>query len=207
MDVRKGLRDQIELWLMLLFLTSLGWSFGLILTSVVVGAFGTPPERSINLTLAGMLGGVFVSFLSMFVLRDAIKTTKTWVLAATLGWLLGLLGTVYTIQLMEGALGWIVGGAIGGLVYGLVQSFGLRREFGRNIPWIVLNALGWAGAYGLGYTLPTDFGVDRIATMSIPISKGMLGWVMLGTFAVLLLILLFATVSKGDKGERIQWWP
>ena len=108
---------------------------------------------------------------------------------------------------MDGDLGWLVGGAIGGLIYGLAQSFGLRREFGRNIPWFVLNALGWAGAYGLGFTLPTDFGVDRITTMSIPISKGMLGWVMLGTFAVLLLILLFATVSKGDKGERIQWWP
>jgi hypothetical protein len=208
MNESKGLRDQIELWLMLVFLTSLGWSFGLILTSMFVGAIGTSPERSINLTLAGILGGILISLLSMFVLRDAIKSMRIWILAATLGWVLGLLGTIYSIQVISGVLGWIIGGALGGLIYGLVQVFGFKPGFGRGIPWIILNALGWAAAYGLGHAFPSDMGVGSISAMNVTISKGLLGWVMLGTFAVLVLILIFATIKRGDRGgNRVQWWP
>ena len=208
MNEKTGLRDQIELWLMLLFLTSLGWSFGLILTSVFVSAIGSPPEGSINLTLAGILGGILISLLSMFILRDAIKNMRIWVLATTLGWMLGLLGTSYSIQLIPGVLGWIIGGALGGLIYALVQRFGYKPGFGKGIPWLILSALGWGAAYGLGHAFPSELGMQGIASISTFISKGMLGWVMLGTFAVLILILLFATLKRGDRGEsQIQWWP
>lgn len=207
MNEKKGIRNQVELWLMLVFLTSLGWSFGLILTSVFVGAIGTPSERGINLTLAGILGGILVSLISMFVLHDSIKTMRIWVLAATLGWVLGLLGTVYSIQLVPGMAGWLIGGALGGLIYGLVQRFGLKPGFGRGILWIVLNAVGWAAAYGLGNAFPTEMGMQSITAMNLVISKGLLGWVVLGTFAVLALILSFATLKREDRGERVQWWP
>ena len=207
MNERKGFRAQLELWLILVFLTSLGWSFGLILTAVFVGVMGTPPERSINLTLAGILGGILISLLSMFVLRDSIITMRSWVLAATLGWLLGLLGTIYSIQLIPGVTGWLIGGALGGLIYGLAQGFGLKPGFGKGLPWILLNGLGWTAAYELGNAFPSEIGMQDITSISIPISKGLLGWVMLGTFAVLALILLFATLKREDRGERIQWWP
>jgi hypothetical protein len=208
MNEKTGLRDQIELWLMLLFLTSLGWSFGLILTSVFVSAIGSSPERSINLTLAGILGGILISLLSMFILRDSLKNMRIWVLATTLGWVLGLLGTSYSIQLISGAFGWIIGGALGGLIYTLVQRFGYKPGFGKGIPWLILNALGWGAAYGLGHAFPSELGMQAISSISTFVSKGMLGWVMLGTFAVLILILLFATIKRGDRGEnRVQWWP
>ena len=207
MKASKSFRDQIELWLMLVFLTSLGWSFVLILTSVLVGAVGAVPGSTTSLALAGILGGILISLLSTFALRDSIQNMGTWLLATTLGWMLGLLGTVYSTQAMSGATGWIIGGALGGLIYGLVQSYGFRPGFGRSIPWIILNALGWAGAYGFGYALPTDLSMDRIASINVSVSKGMLGWVMLGAFAVLTLILLFATLKRGDRGERVQWWP
>jgi hypothetical protein len=207
MKASKSFRDQVELWLILIFLTSLGWSFGLILTSVLVGTVTTALDSTIKLVLAGILGGILISLLSMFVLRDFLRSMGTWLLAATLGWALGLLGTTYSIQAMSGAVGWIIGGALGGLIYGLVQSFGFKPGFGRSIPWIILNALGWAVAYGLGNAFPSDMGMESITAMSVTISKGLLGWVMLGTFAVLLLILLFATIKRGDRGERVQWWP
>ncbi len=207
MKASKSFRDQVELWLMLVFLTSLGWSFGLILTSVLVGTVTTVLDSTIKLVLAGILGGILISLLSMFVLRDSVKSMATWLLAATLGWALGLLGTTYSIQIMSGAVGWIISGALGGLIYGLVQGYGFKPGFGRSVPWIILNALGWAGAYGFGYALPSDLGMDRIASINVSVSKGMLGWVMLGTIAILLLILLFATLKRGDRGERVQWWP
>ncbi len=202
-----SLRSQVELWLMLIFLTSLGWTFGLILTSVIVSAAGTPPENSINLVLVGILGGIFISLLSMFVLQNSIQSVRVWMLAATLGWLLGLLTMAYSMQIMTGAAGWIIGGALGGLIYGIVHSFGFKPRFGKGIPWIVLNALGWAIAYGLGYAIPSDLGMDNIASINAPIASGMLGWVMFGTLAILFLILISANSKRGDSGERIQWWP
>jgi hypothetical protein len=208
METNKSFRDQIELWLILVFLGSLGWSFGLILTSVLVGAIGIAPGSIISLISAGILGGVFVSLLSMYVLRKSVKGIGAWILAATLGWTLGLLGTIYSMQAMSGGIAWIVGGALGGLIYGLIQSFGFKPGFGKSLPWIILNGAGWAVAYGLGYAFPSDMGLEGIASMSVPVAKGMLGWVMLGTFAVLFLILLFATLKRGDRSEnRVQWWP
>jgi len=208
MKASKSFRDQFELWLMLVFLTSLGWSFGLILTSMLVGTVITALDGIISLILTGILGGILISLLSIFVLRDSVLSMGNWVLAASLGWVLGLLGTVYSVQAMSGATGWIIGGALGGLIYGLIQSFGFKPGFGKSIPWIILNTLGWAIAYGIGYALPPDLSMDRIAAMNMPIAKGMLGWVMLGTFAVLFLILLFATLKREDRSEnRVQWWP
>ena len=58
MKASKSFRDQVELWLMLVFLTSLGWSFGLILTSVLVGTVTTLLDSTIKLVLAGILGGI-----------------------------------------------------------------------------------------------------------------------------------------------------
>jgi hypothetical protein len=207
MKVRNSLRSQVELWLMLVFLTSLGWSFGLILTAMLVSAVGTPPEKIINLVLVGILGGIIISLLSIFVLHDSIQSTGTWMLAATLGWLLGLLSTVYSIQIMPGAAGWIIGGALGGLIYGIVQSYGFKPRFEKGVSWLVLNALGWAIAYGLGYAIPSDLGLDSITSINAPIAQGMLGWVMLGTVAILFIVLSFATSKRGDRGERTQWWP
>lgn len=207
MNERKSFRDQLELWLMLVFLTSLGWTFGLILTSVLVGALGMARESSINLFLAGIFGGLFISLLSVFVLHDSIKSMRVWLLVGTLGWVLGLLGAISIFKLIPGATGWLIGGALGGLICGVIQRFGFKSGFGRSILWITLNALGWAVAYGLGFGLPSKLGMEGISSTSIPLSKGMLGWVMLGTFAVLLLILLFATLKRGDRGPRVQWWP
>ena len=207
MESNKSFRDQVEMWLILVFLASLGWSFGLILASVLTGAFRIAPGSTLSLVLAGIVGGVFVSLLSMFILRDSLRSRGTWILAATSGWVLGLLSTIYSIQAMSGALAWMLGGALGGLIYGLVQGIGLKPGFGRSVQWILLNGVGWAAAYGLGYVFPSDMGLQGIASMNVSVSKGMLGWVMLGTFAVLLLILVFGTLKRGDRGGKVQWWP
>jgi len=49
--------------------------------------------------------------------------------------------------------------------------------------------------------------MDSIASMNMPIAKGMLGWIMLGTFAILLLIMILASLKRGDRGAKVQWWP
>lgn len=207
MKANKIIRDQIELWLILLFLTSLGWSFGLILTSVLVGTLGLAPDNFASLILAGIVGGFFISLLSLFILRESVRGLGAWILAATLGWTFGLLGTIYIMRVMSGAIGWIIGGALGGLIYGMLQRFGFKPNFGKAPLWIVLNMLGWGIAYGLGFFIPSDLGMDQIVSINVPIAKGILGWVILGTFSVLILILAFASPKRGDRGEKVEWWP
>jgi len=207
MKTVNNLPGQIELWLLLVFLISIGWPFGLILTSVLFGVFSVALGNISSLVIAGIVGGIFISLLSLFVLRDSIRSTGTWVLVTITGWVLGLLGTFYSIEAMTGGTAWIIGGALGGLIYGLIQSAGFKTKSGKSIYQIILNALGWAGAYGLGYAVPSKLSLNNIPFLSEAVTRGMLGWVMLGTFAVLLLILLFATLKRGDRGERVQWWP
>ena len=207
MKTVNSLPGQIELWLLLVFLISIGWPFGLILTSVLFGVFSVALGNISSLVIAGIVGGIFISLLSLFVLRDSIRNTGTWVLVTITGWVLGLLGTFYSIEAMTGGTAWIIGGALGGLIYGLIQSAGFKAKSGKSIYQIILNALGWAGAYGLGYAIPSKLSLNNIPFLSEAVTRGMLGWVMLGIFAVLLLILLFATLKRGDRGERVQWWP
>ncbi len=199
---------QVELWLILSFLNSLGWVFGLILTSFIMEGITSNLSTMIGLIIAGILGGLVISFLSMLIMRSSVKTTAIWVLCTTSGWILGLSGTLFSIQLLGGSIGWLIGGAFGGLIFGLLQSFGLKSGFDSiNILWLTLNALGWASAYEFGYALPADLGLNQIASISTVLSKGMLGWVLFGTLAGLLLTLLFSTLKRGDRGDRIQWLP
>ncbi len=199
---------QIELWLVLSFLISLGWVFGLVLTSFIMEMAEINPDKLINLILAGILGGLIISILSMLITRNFIKKAVTWVPLTTLGWALGLSGTLLFIQFMDSTTGWLIGGALGGLIYGLLQSFGFNSDFdGKTIVWLILNAFGWAGAYGFGYALPADLGLKQITSINTILSKGMLGWVLFGTLAGLLLTLLFSTLKRGDRGDRVQWLP
>ena len=207
MKTVNSLPGQIELWLLLVLLISIGWPFGLILTSLIFGAFSVALGNISSLVIAGISGGILISLLSLYVLRDSIRGTGIWVLATIMGWVLGLLGTFYSIESMSGGTAWIMGGALGGLIYGLIQSAGFRNKSGKSILRIILNVIGWASAYGIGYAIPTKLSLDNIPLLSEAITRGMLGWVMLGIFAVLLLILLFATLKRGDRGERVQWWP
>jgi hypothetical protein len=208
MKTVNSLSGQIELWLLLVLLISIGWPFGLILTSLIFGAFRVALGSISSLVIAGISGGILISLLSLYVLRDSIRGTGIWVLATITGWVLGLLGTFYSIKSMSGGTAWIVGGALGGLIYGLIQSAGLKNKSGKSFLRIILNAIGWASAYGIGYAIPSTLSLDNIPLLSEAITRGMLGWVMLGIFAVLLLILLFSTLKRGDRSEkRVQWWP
>ncbi len=199
---------QVELWLILSFLNSLGWVFGLILTSFITEGITSDLSTMIGLIIAGILGGLVISFLSMLIMRAFVKTTAIWVLCTTSGWILGLSGTLFSIQWLGGSIGWLIGGAFGGLIFGLLQSFGFNSDFdGKTILWLMLNALGWASAYEFGYALPADLGLNQISSINTVLSKGMLGWVLFGTLAGLLLTLLFSTLKRSDRGDRIQWLP
>ncbi len=208
MKTNNKYREHIELWLILSFMISLGWVFGLVLTSFLLEVINPISENITTLVVAGILGGLIIGLLSMFIAWKSIKSILVWVLTTTLGWTLGLAGTMLGLQLIEGATGWLIGGAFGGLVFGILQSFGFKSDFNsRSLLWLTLNLLSWAGAYGFGYAIPADLGLVRITSINTILSKGMLGWVLFGTLSGLSLLLLFSTFKRGDRGDRVQWLP
>ena len=81
MKTVNSLPGQIELWLLLVLLISIGWPFGLILTSLIFGAFSVALGSISSLVIAGISGGILISLLSLYVLRDSIRGTGIWVLA------------------------------------------------------------------------------------------------------------------------------
>lgn len=207
MKGKKDIRNQIELWLILVFLTSLGWPLGLILTSGFLHVIGTEPDSFLSVLISGVVGGAIVNLLGISVLRKSINSVGKWILMATLGWSLGLVGTSYMIQFDNSTASWIMGGAVGGFIYGLLQQFGFKPKSRKGFEWVIMHAFGWAGAYGFGIVIPPDLLLSRFASISWPISRGLLGWVMLGVIAVFPLILAFSTTNQKDKEPRVQWWP
>jgi hypothetical protein len=203
----KSWRDQMELWLTLTFLTALGWSFGLILTALIIGFFDTPPGSLVVPIISGILGGAIIGLLHVIILRNMVRSIEVWILTCITGWTLGVLLTLAVIQLIPGVAGWLVGGALGGTLFGFSQKTGLRSKSGIGFTWVVLNALGWLIVYGAGTLLPDDMALGQIASFSQPLALGMLGWVLVGALAVLVQILISSGTSRKDKGDKIQWWP
>lgn len=208
MKAIKSWRDQLELWLTLTFLTALGWSFGLILTALVTGFFETPPGSLVIPIISGILGGTIIGLLHVIILRNMVRSIEVWILTSITGWTLGVLLTLAVIQLIPGIAGWLVGGALGGTLFGFSQKTGLRTKSGIGFTWVVLSALGWLVVYGAGTLLPGDMALGQIASFSQPLALGMLGWVVVGALAILLQILISSSgTTRKDKGERVQWWP
>jgi hypothetical protein len=207
MKAIKGWREQLELWLTLTFLTALGWAFGLILTALLIGFLDAPTESMVVLILAGILGGALIGLLYLIVLRNMVRSVEIWILSAITGWTLGVLVTLAIIQLIPGMAGWLVGGAVGGLLFGFSQRTGMRGKSGAGFSWVLLNALTWLIVYGAAILLPADLTVEQISAVSQPLSLSMISWVLVGTLAVLVEILVVSRLPRKKRGEKIQWWP
>jgi hypothetical protein len=207
MKAIKSWRDQLELWLTLTFLTALGWSFGLILTSLFARYLSTFPSSLAVPIIAGILGGAIIGLLHVIILRNMVRSIEVWFLTSITGWTLGVLVTLTAIDLNPGPAGWLVGGALGGLLFGFSQKTGLRGKSGIGWTWVILNALGWFIVYGFATVLPTDTMLYQIAVFNVPLAMGMLSWVLVGALAVLLQILVTSSRPRKDRGDKVQWWP
>ncbi len=207
MKAIKSWQHQLELWLTLTFLTALGWSFGLILTSLFIGFLNTYPDSLVVPIIAGILGGAIIALLHVIILHNMVRSIEVWILTAITGWTLGVLLTLALIQLIPGIAGWLVGGALGGLLFGFSQKAGLRGKSGVGWAWVVLNALGWLVVYGGARVLPADMALNQVVVYNEPLALGMLSWVLVGTLAVLVQILITSSRKRKDKSARVQWWP
>ena len=206
MKAIKNWRAQLDLWLTLTFVTAIGWSFGLILTELLIRVLKAPTDSLVVPILAGILGGAIIGLLHIIILRNMVRSIEIWILTATTGWTLGVLVTLAIIQLIPGLTGWLVGGAAGGLLFGLSYKTGMRAKSGIGFAWILLNTLTWLIVYGVAVLLPAELAMGHIVSFSQPLALGMMSWVLVGTLAVLIEILIISATPHKERGERIHWW-
>jgi hypothetical protein len=150
----------------------------------VFAAFGEPQTTGTKLVVllcmmgAGLIEGLALGYFQWRVLRSKFPslTGSAWifqtVLIAVLGWMLGLLPSLFFInQTAAGdpppqlpaslfALLSIGAGLLLGALFGLFQWFELKHHAAGAARWILANALGWAIGIGWIYffaSLPDDF--------------------------------------------------
>ena len=131
-------------WIQWVFLTTLGWLLGILVTAqvdvVTDGRMGPWLELGI---------GVAVGLVQWIQLRTLMPQSGWWILASGIGWGLSLaiarlIGTGLALELR---------GTLIGIITGLSQWLLLRRAFHQAWWWIVTSALGWTAGQAMGDSL------------------------------------------------------
>jgi len=200
------LHHAIETWLRWTVVTSISWSLGLAVAMGLSVLWELP--SSLGLGLACVIGGVGIGLAEWLVLPHDARGMAAWVGATTLGWTVGLFVATAMIRVTDWTGHWAVGGALGGMALGSAQALVLKRRLGTKRVWLALSSASWAAAYSIG-ALPSQDALFRgreigLATVA---ASGILGWVVLGMFAALLLILLLPKREGRDPDVSVRWWP
>ena len=131
----------------------------------------------VKVAVSGAVAGLCAGFLQQRVLRRRGRGRLSWLLGTTGGWMLGsFFGVLLTVLPAVQELNlpatsaptggylldfyarlsfdhFVWGGLLGGLGIGLGPWWVLRRWWSGALLWIPINALSWAGAWMLGFTV------------------------------------------------------
>jgi hypothetical protein len=162
----------------------------------------------LGLGLACVIGGVGVGLAGWLALPHDAGEMAAWVGATTLGWTAGLFISTEVIRVTDWAGSWAVGGALGGMALGGAQALVLKRPLGTKVVWLALSSASWAAAYSVGsLSFQEALFRRREISLSMVATSGILGWVVLGMLAALLLILFLPKWKERDPDVRVRWWP
>lgn len=141
----------------------------------------------LNLNLRGAAIGAIFGILQWLVLRKLIYGASWWILASTLGWILGeAIAQLWTIA-VTGIMGVEVRAIVVGAAVGLVQWFVLRRFVYGAGWWILASTIGWTVAETIALLLMIGW-ATIIGGFAIDIIVGAVVGAVTGFALVLLLI-------------------
>jgi hypothetical protein len=188
--------------------TGVSGSVSLVTASVVAEGASLALSRDVSLAISGVVGGTVLGLAQWLFLRPAVKGLGAWALATTVGWLTGLVVAALVVRMANLAWGGIIGGTLGGWVFGLTQWLALRPDGGRRGEWLLVTAVGWSAALIVGMTL---LGVSspntiRSGLVGIAVSEAV-GGVVMGIVAIVVLISWFPKTEKPEADVTIRWWP
>lgn len=168
-------------WVVALFAAALiaqGFSFGMPIVFRLAGGF--------------VVGGAWIGWMQWMFLQPEARTGRIWMLATITGWTLGLLVTLLVGRFTDLLILSLLGGASGGLIFGLAQWLAMIPQVRGRGDWLLMTIASWTAALTLGSlivrkTQPLSTRPD----FDIVGSSGILGWVFIVLVSGIFLIFLF----------------
>lgn len=207
MRAARFLPDWLEVWLVWVFVTGLGWCVGLVIMGTMVRGADPFLVGKGGWMVGGAMAGALIGLVQRQILRPEVKGDVWWTLATAAGWMVGLAMTAVLLRVTGWTWARAMGTLPGGFVLGLAQWLALRPEAEGKAGWVLGTAVGWAGALTLGITLAggTSPGIFAVHIVEI-VASGAVGWVVIGLVAILVLVWLFPGPQR-KYATYVRWWP
>jgi hypothetical protein len=145
--------------------------------------------------------------MQLVLIQPPAKGDLVWTLASAVGWSLGL--AIITLALdMSGTMTYgLFAAALGGFVFGTVQSLAMVSDNRRKNVWILLSVLGWCAAMAVGLALMAK-GDSRVLTgdLTAILVAWALGWCILSIVALVTMVTLLPRPEKRGTDVHIRWW-
>jgi len=198
--------EGLELWLQWIMVTGVGHPVGTVVASWLAGTVRLEPPGVVLLGLGMLAGGVPIGLIQWQILRARVKNLGLWVAATAVGWASAWMVTALLVGAIRIPLSWLLAGALSGLIAGAIQARALRDTFDGKGSWILLSAVAWTAAFGVGVVLNSGARSPGPA-LDVEVLKAtwIVGWPVLSALAFLVVLMLLPKPEKKEKGVR--WWP
>jgi hypothetical protein len=207
MKAFRAVSNWLELWLVWISVTAISWAGGLVMAVVIVKIASLASPGAASLVMGGVMVGALIGLAQWAILRPGARSLGAWTVAASLGWTAALVITASALRTMGISWGGLVGGALGGLVWGVAQWPALRPETGERVTWTLATALGWTAAVALGRALRFEGDLAAVGGGAVQVAViGLWGMIIIGMVATLALPLLFPEPHQRAVERRVDWW-
>lgn len=196
----------IEVWCLWMPVTSISWLIGYSLVGYLTQMISFEISKEVAFVISLVCGGVLLGLLQWQYLRPEVSGVSTWVVVSVIGVTLGFAITTIAFQFTSSLLGAFISGAFGGLVLGFVQRFGLLSGTRDKVSWMLVTALGWALALGLGMLI---FAKGNLSSLPITFQEIVGSWtigsVIISLVTILAVVTLFPKSMRKDPRTPIKW--
>ena len=195
-----------DYWIKCIIITAACWPVGIISARSIARLFNLNLSGTTMLIWIGILTGSLLGIAQWLISEDKLCEIRMWMLATTLGTVIGL--TVTTSILIQSRLvwTWFIAGALGGFVLGISQSLAITREQRKDLIWILMTSTSWALAFiiGLAFIREVNWEVNIADTDAI-LMTWITGWGIMGMLAVLAMFALAPIDNQRDRSVPMQW--
>lgn len=185
-------RNSNEDWLIWVVVTGLSWVVGLFAAALIAQSISMGLPIVVRLAAGFVVGGAVIGLMQWTFLQPEARTGRSWMLATSAGWALGLLVTLFVARFTSLLVVSLLGGASGGLIFGLAQWLVILPKVRGRGDWLLMTISSWTAALTLGSlivrkTQPLYIRPD----FDIVGSSGILGWVFIVLVSGMFLIFFF----------------
>lgn len=207
MKISRTLASQIEYWLLWLGISGICWPLCLVFAVLISQGFALLFSPVMAFVLGFIAGGMFLGLVQLVLLQPLTKSKLVWTLATAVGWSLGLIIFALSLKMIGTMTYSLFAAALGGLVFGTVQSLVIFPGSRRKRYWTLSTMLGWGAALALGLVLIGE-GEARVLTgdLGAILVAWTVGWCILSIVALVALVILLPKPEKRETDARVHWW-